>query len=132
MKFGFWWNKHVLEFLSLKNQKVSETSFLILKYSGDSEKFCFCLIFFLFKFACRRKIARIFISSSQIDKTWNTLTRFLCQVFLFANLGEKKFHGSASISMIHFWRESKAMSRSKSIIVKFFSIKCLQWIANLG
>jgi hypothetical protein len=57
-----------LQFLFLKNQKVSETSFLILKYSGDSEKSCFRLIFFLFKFACRRKIARIFISSSQNDK----------------------------------------------------------------
>ncbi len=48
------WNKHVLEFFFHENQKLSETSFLILKYSGDSEKFCFRLIFFLFKFACRK------------------------------------------------------------------------------
>ncbi len=30
MKFGFWWNKHNCNF-SLKNQKVSETSFLNFK-----------------------------------------------------------------------------------------------------
>jgi hypothetical protein len=39
----------------------------------------------------------------------------MCQFFLLLiQLGEKEFHGSASISMIHFWRESKAMSRRKS------------------
>jgi hypothetical protein len=44
---------------------------------------------------------------------------------LLIQLGEKEFHGSTSISMIHFWRESKAMSRRKSIIVKFFYIDLL-------
>ncbi len=121
----------------------------------------FSLDLFLFKFACRRKIARIFISSSQIDKI-ETHWLDYCAKFFFANLIgrkkaslgisslrikkyqkisknikeipslEKEFLGSASISMIHFWRESKAMSRRKSIVVKFFSIECLQWIANLG
>jgi hypothetical protein len=73
-----------------KTRKWAKQVFSFLKYSGDSEKFCFRLIFFLFKFACRRKIARIFISSSQIDKTWNTLTR-LCAKFFFANsIGRKR------------------------------------------
>jgi hypothetical protein len=46
MNFGFWWNKYVSQFLSLKNQKVSETSFLILKYSGDSREVSFSLDLF--------------------------------------------------------------------------------------
>jgi hypothetical protein len=75
-------------FFLKKNQKLGETSFLILKYSGDSEKFCFRLIFFLFKFACRknRENLHFFFTDRQ---NWNTLSRFLCQVFFIANWEER-------------------------------------------
>ncbi len=65
-------------------------------------------------------------------QNWNTLTRFLYQVFLIANWEKKSSTEAPVFRWFTFWRESKAMSRRKSIIVKCFSIECLQWIANLG
>jgi hypothetical protein len=46
MNFCFWWNKHVLEFLS-KNQKVSETSFFNFKIIPVTQRsFVFTWSFF--------------------------------------------------------------------------------------
>ncbi len=134
MNFGFWCDKHVLQFLSLKNQKVSETSFFNFKIFRWLREVLFS--FDLFSLQIRvsekgRENLHFFFTERQ---NWNTLTRFLYQVFfLLIQLGEKEFHGSASISMIHFWRESKAMSRRKSIIVKIFlykvfTVNCQSWI----
>ncbi len=119
--------------LSLKNQKVSETNFLILKIFRWLREVLFSLDLFSLQIRVSEKDRENLHYFFTDRQNWNTLTRFLCQVFFIDNsIVRKEFHGSASISMIHFWRESKAMSRRKSIIVKVFSIKCLQWIANLG
>ncbi len=113
--FCFWWIKHALQFLSLKNQKVSETSFFNFKIFRWFRELSFCLIFFSSNLRVGKRTRESLFLLHRSTKLKHTDSIFVPS-FFFCLLGEKEFHGStSSVKAGHF------IQIFSIIFFKFFS-----------